>query len=64
MNNKKTFIFGLVGTFITLVCCFTPLLVITLGAIGLSTWIGFIDYFLIPLIVFFIGLTYFSYKKS
>ncbi|MFS1513742.1 mercury resistance system transport protein MerF [Chengkuizengella sp. SCS-71B] len=64
MKNKKLFIFGLAGTFITLVCCFTPLLVISLGVIGLSAWIGIIDYFLIPLIVFFIGLTYFSYRKS
>lgn len=39
------------------VCCFTPVLVLALGAVGLSAWLGWLDAVLIPLLAAFIGLT-------
>ena len=39
---------GLIGTAVAAVCCFTPALVILLGAIGLSAAIGWLDYVLLP----------------
>jgi len=48
MNDKKLVITGLIGTAIAALCCFTPVLVILLGAVGLSAWIGYLDAVLLP----------------
>ena len=48
---------GIVGSIIAAVCCFTPALVILLGAVGLSAWLGWIDYVLFPALAIFLGLT-------
>ena len=48
---------GIVGSIIAAVCCFTPALVILLGAVGLSAWLGRIDYVLFPALAIFLGLT-------
>jgi mercuric ion transport protein len=47
---------GIIGTVITAVCCFTPVLVIAFGALGLSAWLGWLDVILFPLLALFIGL--------
>lgn len=54
MEHKKTFIAGLIGTFVVLLCCATPILVILLGAIGLGAITGFLDYVLIPVLAVFL----------
>ena len=63
MKHKKTFIAGLIGTFVVLLCCATPLLVILLGAIGLGVITGYLDYVLIPVLAVFLGLTFYAYSK-
>ncbi|TFB12986.1 mercury resistance system transport protein MerF [Filobacillus milosensis] len=63
MKHKKTFIVGLIGAFIILLCCATPILVILLGVIGLGAITGYIDYALIPVLAFFLGLIFYSYSK-
>ncbi|MCM3164119.1 MULTISPECIES: mercury resistance system transport protein MerF [Bacillaceae] len=63
MKHKKTFIAGLIGTFVVLLCCATPILVILLGAIGLGAITGYLDYVLIPVVVVFLGLTLYAYSK-
>ena len=56
---------GIIGTVIAALCCFTPVLVILLGAVGLSALAGYLDLVLIPAMVFFIGLTaYALYRRS
>ncbi len=57
MKSGRTFVIGSGGAIILGICCFTPLLVITLGAVGLSAWLAWLDYVLLPLFVCFIGLT-------
>lgn len=57
MNERKLFSVGAGGAAITLVCCFTPLLVVTLGLAGLSAVVGWLDYVLLPMLVMFVGLT-------
>lgn len=37
---------GIVGTVIAAICCATPVLVVVLGAIGLSAWASVLDYVL------------------
>lgn len=55
---------GIVGTIIAALCCFTPVLVILFGVIGLSAVIGYLDFVLLPALVFFIGLTaYALYRR-
>ena len=48
---------GIIGTVVTALCCFTPVLVVLLGAVGLSAAIGWLDYILLPALVLFLGLT-------
>jgi len=48
---------GVVGSVIAAICCFTPVLVIALGAVGLSAWLGWIDYVLFPALALFLGMT-------
>lgn len=47
---------GAVGATVMAVCCFTPILVIGLGAVGLSAWLGWLDYVLLPALFGFLGL--------
>ena len=48
---------GVTGSVIAAICCFTPILVVLLGAVGLSAWLGWIDYVLLPALAVFIGMT-------
>jgi mercuric ion transport protein len=48
---------GIIGSIIAAICCATPILVIVLGAVGLSAWLGWIDYVLLPALVLFLGIT-------
>ncbi len=59
-RNKHLFRTGIIGTAITAVCCFTPALVILLGAVGLSAALVWLDYILFPALAFFIGITIYA----
>ncbi|MDP6120983.1 MAG: mercury resistance system transport protein MerF [Rhodospirillales bacterium] len=48
---------GIIGTAITAICCFTPALVIRLGAVGFSAWLGWLDYVLLPTLAVFLAIT-------
>ena len=48
---------GIVGTVLAALCCFTPVLVLLLSALGLSAVTGYLDYVLLPALFFFIVLT-------
>lgn len=47
---------GIAGAVIAALCCFTPILVILLGAVGLSAWLGWLDYVLLPALAIFLGI--------
>lgn len=57
MTPGKLVVAGGSGSVITAICCFTPVLVVALPAIGLASWLGWIDYVLFPMLAAFIGLT-------
>lgn len=57
MKNKSVLTVGVIGTFLTAICCFTPALVVLMGTLGLSTWLAWLDYVLIPTLVLFMGIT-------
>ena len=54
---------GIIGTVVTALCCFTPVLVVLLGAVGLSAAIGRLDYVLLPALVLFWASTAFALWK-
>jgi len=41
-------------------CCFTPVLVVLFGVVGLSAVIGYLDYVLLPALLFFVVLTIYA----
>tara|TARA_R100001440_G_scaffold16101_1_gene27264 strand:- start:864 stop:1103 length:240 start_codon:yes stop_codon:yes gene_type:complete len=58
MANPKTLLrVSVIGTVLVALCCFTPILVVLLGTLGLAALTGHLDYVLLPALVFFIGLT-------
>lgn len=63
MRDNTIFKTGIIGTALVALCCFTPILVIALGAIGLSAWLGWIDYVLLPGLIFFIALALYGYRQ-
>lgn len=57
MNNKKLLSAGIVGSVVTAIGCFTPVLVLGLGVVGLSVPLGWLDYVLYPALAAFLGVT-------
>ena len=65
MTNSKLLKIGITGSIIAAICCFTPLLVVLLGALGLSAWLGWLDIVLLPALVVFLVITgYALWKRS
>ena len=56
MKDRTLLGTGIVGTVIAAICCFTPALVILLGAIGLAAWLAWLDYVLFPALAIFLGI--------
>jgi len=63
-KNTNLLKIGIFGSLITAICCFTPVLVIVLGAIGLSTLVGYLDLVLLPALAIFIAITLFGLWKT
>ncbi|MDP2644939.1 MAG: mercury resistance system transport protein MerF [Desulfobacterales bacterium] len=61
--SKKGFYAAIAGTVLVALCCFTPILVITLGAVGLSAFTPYLDYVLLPALAALIVLTFVSYGR-
>jgi len=57
MNDKLLLRIGGIGTVVIAICCVTPVLVVALGAVGLSAWIGGLDTILFPLLAIFLLIT-------
>jgi len=63
MKPKVAFWASVSGTVIVALCCFTPVLVVTLSAIGLGVVIGYLDYILLPALVVMLIITFVSYRR-
>ncbi len=55
MNNAQLLKTGLIGSIIDALCCFTPVLAVLLGAVGLGWFVGYLDDVLVPVMVIFLG---------
>tara|TARA_R100000935_G_scaffold442_3_gene1444 strand:+ start:8412 stop:8675 length:264 start_codon:yes stop_codon:yes gene_type:complete len=61
MKNPKPLLrVSVIGTVLVALCCFTPILVILLGTVGLAGLTGYLDVVLLPALAFFIGLTIYA----
>lgn len=64
-NSSKRLLFtGLVGSMVAAVCCFTPVLVVLLGILGLSTVVGYLDYVLFPVLGIFLVITGYAVTRQ
>ncbi len=60
MTDKRLLMVGVVGTVVTALCCFTPILVVVLGAVGMSAALGWLDVVLVPALLVFLGITLYA----
>ena len=54
---------GIIGSVITAICCFTPALVLLLGAVGLSSAVVWLDVVLLPALGVFLLITVYALWK-
>ena len=60
MSDKALLKTGIIGTVIAALCCFTPILVVLFGAVGLSAVVGYLDVVLLPALAIFVGITVYA----
>ncbi len=63
ISNRKQLRTGIVGTAVMAICCFTPVLVVAFGIVGVSAWLGWIDWVLFPALAAFLALTAFALAR-
>ncbi len=63
MDGKKCFKTGLWGSIIAAIWCFTPLLVVGIGVIGLAALTPYLDYVLFPTLGIFLILAFYGWWK-
>jgi len=63
MSEKTLLRVGVIGAIVTALCCFTPVLVVLLGTLGLSALVGYLDYVLFPVLVVFVGIISYALWK-
>ncbi len=63
MSHETLLKAGIVGTIVAALCCFTPVLVWTLAAVGLAAAVGWVDMIALPALAVFAALTVFALWK-
>ena len=65
MKDKTLLKVGIVGTVVAAVCCVTPILVILVVGVGLSSIVGYLDFVLFPALAIFVAITVYAlYRQS
>ncbi len=59
-TNNRLLKFGIIGTVVAALCCFTPVLVVLFGVVGLAALVGYLDYVLFPALGLFVLLTLYA----
>ncbi|MHB1200761.1 MAG: mercury resistance system transport protein MerF [Polaromonas sp.] len=62
-KNSKLLKLGIGGTIVAALGCFTPILLILLGVVGLGALTGYLDYVLFPALALFVGITIYALQK-
>lgn len=69
LNNRSVssvrgrFIAAVTGTVAVAICCFTPVLLIVLTAVGLGALTRYLDYVLLPALVVLLFVTWRAYRE-
>ena len=63
MTPRGRLVASVVGTIVVALCCFTPVLVIVLAAVGLAAFTRYLDVVLFPALAVLIVLTLVSYRR-
>jgi mercuric ion transport protein len=56
MRERTLIATGAIGAALAAICCATPLLVVVLGAVGLTGWLAKADYVVMPALILCLGL--------
>ena len=48
---------GIIGSIVTALCCFTPVLVWLFAGVGLVVLVAYLDFVLFPVLAVFLGIT-------
>ena len=64
VKNQTLLKTGIIGSVVAALCCFTPILVILFGAIGLSSVVGYLDRVLLPILFIFVAITVYALWKK
>ena len=62
-SGAKGLLAAITGTVLVALCCFTPLLVIVLGVVGLSALTRYLDVVLLPALGAMIIITIIAFRK-
>jgi mercuric ion transport protein len=57
VTSKGVLTTGVASTLVAALCCATPVLAVVLGALGLSAWLAWADYVILPLLIAGLALT-------
>jgi len=61
---QNTFVrYGSIGAFIAALCCFTPLLVVGLAALGLAGLTAYLDFALLPILFVSLGVLFLGVRQ-
>ena len=63
MTSRGQLVASALGTIVVALCCFTPVLVIVLAAVGLAAFTPYLDVVLFPALAVLIVLTWMSYRR-
>jgi mercuric ion transport protein len=63
MRRDRWLVVGVIGAALACLARFTPALVVVLGAIGLGTLAGRLDWAMLPLLLGFAGLAAYRYGR-
>jgi len=55
---------GLISGILAAICCFTPVLVLLLSALGLAALTGYLDYVLLPVMAISLGLIVYAWRMK
>jgi mercuric ion transport protein len=55
---------GIVGSVVAALCCGTPVLAVLLGALGLSAWLAWADYVILPALIVFPALAFYALHRE
>ena len=56
MRDRALITTGTIGAVLAALCCFTPLLALALGAVGLTAWLAKADYVVLPVLLLCLAL--------